>query len=76
MAHAIRRVWGTSDMPSSRAMVGMILGRSSAIVLSCAAARSMPLSSASAAWSTALVGTDTKPTRSARSATEPVSQPD
>ena len=76
IAPAIRRVCGTSAMPNNRAMLAEMAGRNSASSLRILAARSMPCWSLSAASSTAFWGTDTKRIRSARSETEPCSQPD
>ena len=55
MAQAMRRVWGTSLIPNSRAMTGVRLGRRFAISSKRVAACPMPCSSVSAACSTALL---------------------
>ena len=76
MAQAMRRVWGTLDIPKRRAMSAVMPERVWSSSSSSLAAPSMPSWSAVDARSTARWGTDTRRTMSARSSTEPSSQPD
>ena len=76
MAQAMRRVCGTFDIPSRRAIQMGMKGRTSSILSNNAAPPSMPSTIALVAASTALSGTDTRRTKSARSLTDPLIQPD